>query len=409
MSAVSFLELTAEALHNLNSYELDEHLRKATLADADAKYLDSVSINLKDALIEEGWLAHGDVGMPGTSIGGDLKDPKMRTLHNKKGYLEKCIRDGAPLFGKASQTPTALTPKETADLKKLETKKKELEEVKRLLALPPAERLEALAEDTNAGVRALDEKIDDNHNDLVERIDNLATKEDVEQLALGNISQPSNMTDDQWRDHLGAKIKQLQSLKKPLDQQKKELAAKAKIDKDKEVLAELAFQDPAKAQAHVQSLALRKQLELDEKDLRSKQKQVDEMLVKSQANPENLALSAAYVRALLDQRKLCLKLQTSKISINVDETATDVLKAQADEHKEEITQLQVEAEEKTKACVEEEAKRAEDLRAREARVELLRKRGSDLISQNERDEQKLNRAEKKDKKDKKEKKDKRQR
>ena len=98
-------------------------MRKATRADADAEYLDLVGMNLKDALIEEGWLAHGDVGMPGTTIGGGLKDPKMRTLHNKKVYLEKCIKDGAHLFEKASQTPTALTPKETSDLKKLEKKR----------------------------------------------------------------------------------------------------------------------------------------------------------------------------------------------------------------------------------------------------------------------------------------------
>ena len=381
-------------------------MRKATRADADAEYLDLVGMNLKDALIEEGWLAHGDVGMPGTTIGGGVKDPKMRTLHNKKVYLEKCIKDGAHLFEKASQTPTALTPKETADFRKLEIKKKELEEVKRLLALPPSERVGALAEDINAGVRALDEKIDDNHNDLVEKIADLATKEDIEELALGNISQPSDMTDDMWHHSLTAKIKQLQSLKKPLDLQKKEAATKAKHDNDCKVLAELALQDPAKAQAHVQSLALKKQLELDEKHLRSKQKEVDEILVKSKANPQNLALSAAYVRALLDQRKLCFKLQTTKISVNVDKTATDDLKAQADEFEEEITQLQAEAEEKTKACVDAETKRAVGLKAREASFELLRKRGSELISQNESNEQKLNKSEKDLKKDKKEKKDK---
>lgn len=168
--------------------------------------------------------------------------------------------------------------------------------------------MEILAADTNAAVTDLGEKIEENHEQLVEKIDGLATKEDIEMLARGQMDRPDHMTDEEWHKFLNTKIKHLQDLKKPLDQKKKEEVLKAKTEKENAALAMLALQDPAKAQSHVQAMAAQKQTEIDEKKAISLKKIADAALVKSNANPNNRDLSMESLKATLDYKQLLAKM-----------------------------------------------------------------------------------------------------
>jgi len=105
---VGFEQLGDVTLHGMNSYQLEDHRRKAWLADADADYAAKVDVNISDALIEEGWVAHGDVGMPGTVTGGGVKDPALKKLNEQISHITSLIEIG----GYKSKTKRILNAEE---------------------------------------------------------------------------------------------------------------------------------------------------------------------------------------------------------------------------------------------------------------------------------------------------------
>lgn len=285
------------------------------------------------------------------------------------------------------------------------------------------DRMDAMAAQTHADVgemkpvvSAIDEKTDEMLAYQIELKNIVATKEDIERLAHGTVERPEGMTDEEWNQSLTAKIKQLQELKKPYQDQKRQ---EAKEHKEMKKLESFAAMDEDKRKEAIEKeyekVQLMAMVTKTNQELTALRKTLDAAKFESDKSPEDNEMKLKVKEAMLPVKQTEVELMNAQNDLLVvrgkpssakDENLIQ-LEAEIQATMDEITSLQNvkknECERKTAAA---DAKKAELLASKQAADAALadQKRVQDELDQIEGKNDNQDKKVKKDKKDKKEKK-----